>query len=414
MSKEKPMPKMTAETTRPKGGVPRGLSVTGPILFSYGFRPFFLGGAIWACAAMVIWIAAVSGNIEIGGSYGPRAWHAHEMLFGFGSAIVAGFLLTAVPNWTGRLPVSGRPLMGLFLLWCSGRIAMLVPDAMGVLPSVLLESAFLPTMLVVCVREIVAGRKWADLKVVAGLGALTLANLCFHYETIAADGPDYSERLALGGLTMMIVVVGGRMLPSFTRNWLSKAGRTEFPVPYNKFDLVTIVLTIPAFASWVVSPESFATTITAAVAAVLHVVRLWRWRGWTTALEPLVLILHLAYAFVPIGLAAISASAAGLLDGTAAIHVLTVGTVASMMLGVMTRVTRGHTGRQLTASTTTCVSYAAIVLCALVRPAAAAVPEYATIVYALAAVLWVGAFALYLIEYGPMLIARRKPSARST
>ena len=109
---------------RPKGGIPRGLSATGPVLFSYGFRPFFLGGAIWACTVMVLWILALSGRIDIGGDYGAMAWHGHEMLFGFASAIVAGFLLTAVPNWTGRLPVSGPPLAWLFLLWVIGRVAL--------------------------------------------------------------------------------------------------------------------------------------------------------------------------------------------------------------------------------------------------------------------------------------------------
>lgn len=407
------MSQTSAETIRPKGGIPRGLSATGPILFSYGFRPFFLGGAVWAFVAMAVWIAAVTGHIDVGGGYGAGAWHAHEMLFGFGSAIVAGFLLTAVPNWTGRLPVSGPPLAALFALWCGGRMALLAPDIMGVVPSVLVEVAFLPTMLAVCVREIVAGRKWADLKVVAGLGTLTLANICFHYETIFADGADHSERLALAGLTMMIIVVGGRMLPSFTRNWLNKAGRTDFPVPYSKFDLATIVLTIPVLAAWVVAPGSLVTAGAAAVAAVVHAIRLWRWRGWTTSREPLVFVLHLAYALVPVGLAAISASAAGMLDYTAAIHVLTVGTVTSMMLAVMTRATRGHTGRELVASRTTCASYAAIFLCALIRPAAAAAPDHATMFYGLAAVLWMSAFGLYLFEYGPMLVARRKPSART-
>jgi uncharacterized protein involved in response to NO len=407
------MSQITTQNTRPKGGIPRGLSATGPILFSYGFRPFFLGGAVWACLAMVIWIAAVSGKIEIGGEYGARAWHAHEMLFGFGSAIVAGFLLTAVPNWTGRLPVSGPPLMALFLLWCSGRVALLIPDTIGVLPSVLLEAAFLPTMLVVCIREIVAGRKWAELKVIAGLGVLTLANICFHCETIAGDGPNYSQRLALAGLTMMIVVVGGRMIPSFTRNWLNKAGWTDFPVPYNNFDAVVIVLTVPAFLFWVAVPESPLTGGIALVAASLHIVRLWRWRGWTTVDEPVVIVLHLAYGLVPGGLLAIAASAAQVIDTTSAIHVLTVGTVTTMMLAVMTRATRGHTGRELTASRMTCVCFSAIFLCALIRPAAEFAPAYAILGYSVAAVLWIGAFALYLIEYGPMLVARRKPSARA-
>jgi uncharacterized protein involved in response to NO len=406
------MAQAAEEASRRKGGVPRGLSATGPVLFSYGFRPFFLGGAIWACVAMILWIAALSGVIDIGGDYGSRAWHAHEMLFGFTSAIVTGFLLTAVPNWTGRLPVSGRPLMQLFLLWCAGRLALMAPDTFGILPSVLLEGAFLPTMLVICVREVVAGRKWADLKVIGGLGALALANACFHYETIAGDGPDYSERLALAGLAMMIVVVGGRILPSFTRNWLNKAGKTKFPVPYNRFDLAAIALTIPAFALWVLSPEGRLTAGAAILAAVLHAVRLWRWRGWTTAREPLVLVLHTAYALVPIGLAAIAGSALGALDRTSAIHVLTVGTIAAMMLAVMTRATRGHTGRELTASAATCACYVAIFLCALIRPLAAFLPDHTPLVYTAAAALWIASFTLYLAEYGPMLVTRRKPSAR--
>ena len=114
-----------------RGGVPRGLLQTGPVLFSYGFRPFFLGAAIWACVAMLLWIAALAGKVELAGDYGAHAWHAHEMLFGFASAVLAGFLLTAIPNWTGRLPVSGRPLLCLFGLWCMGRAAMLAPGVMS-------------------------------------------------------------------------------------------------------------------------------------------------------------------------------------------------------------------------------------------------------------------------------------------
>jgi uncharacterized protein involved in response to NO len=402
------------ESQNRKGGIPRGLSTTGPVLFSYGFRPFFLGGAAWALVAMVLWSMAMSGLIDVGGDYGARAWHAHEMLFGFTSAVVSGFLLTAVPNWTGRLPVSGPPLISLFLLWAAGRAALLFPGVLGLVPSVLLESAFLPTMLVVCVREIVAGRKWADLKVVAGLGAIAAANACFHYENIAGDGPDLSPRLALAGLTMMIVIVGGRILPSFTRNWLSKAGQTDFPVPYNGFDRNVILLTIPALGSWLFFPDSMATALLAAIAAAAHAARLWRWRGWTTLKEPLVTVLHLAYGFIPLGFAAIAASAAGLMDGTSALHVLTVGTVAMMMMAVMTRATRGHTGRELAASPTTCVSYGALFACALTRPLSAFIPEHLPAIYSLAAILWIAAFALFLAEYGPMLVARRrKPIGQS-
>jgi uncharacterized protein involved in response to NO len=405
---ERFMTQSAIETERRKGGIPRGLATTGPVLFSYGFRPFFLGGATWACLAMVLWIAAVSGNLEIGGDYGAVAWHAHEMLFGFTSAIVAGFLLTAVPNWTGRLPVSGTPLVLLFLVWCLGRAVMLAPGMLGIMPSALIEATFLPTMLVVCVREIIAGKKWADLKVVGGLGALAVANICFHFEVIRDGGPDRSVRLALAALTMMIVIVGGRMIPSFTRNWLNKRGRTDFPVPYNKFDLLTIVVAVTALACWLAAPDSGYTAAIASAAAVAHLARLWRWRGWTTASEPLVLVLHLSYAFVPLGFLAVAASACDALDTAAAIHVLTVGTVTSMMLAVMTRATRGHTGRELAASRPTSVAYCAVFACAFIRPATAGFPEQHTLIYGLAGILWIGAFSLYLAEYGPMLAARRR------
>ena len=393
---------------RRTGGIPRGLSRTGPILFSYGFRPFFLGGAAWAVIAMAIWIAAISGRIDIGGDYGAVGWHAHEMLFGFATAVLAGFLLTAVPNWTGRLPVSGWPLAWLFALWCLGRIAMLFPDLIGIMPAAAIDFLFLPTLLFICIREIVAGRKWRDLKIVGGLLALTVANLCFHYETIIEGGPDVASRLAVAAYVVLVVIVGGRMIPSFTRNWLNRFGRTDFPVPYNSFDTATIVFSVVALASWVIAPEEAVTGGLALFAAILQTARLVRWRGWTTFPEPLVTVLHAAYAFVPLGFAAIGAAAFGLMDQVSAMHVLTIGTIATMMLAVMTRATRGHTGRELTASRTTSIAYAALILCALTRPLGALAPDYTHIVYAASALLWLAAFGLYLVEYGPMLVARRR------
>ena len=168
-------PPVSPSVSRP---VPRGLSRTGPVLFSYGYRPFFLGGALWAIAAMGLWIAAITGHITIAETYGAPNWHAHEMLFGFASAVLAGFLLTAVPNWTGRLPVSGWPLAGLFALWCAGRIALLASDTIGVAVAATIDALFLPVLLAICTREVVAGRKWKDLKVPVSYTHLTLPTIC--------------------------------------------------------------------------------------------------------------------------------------------------------------------------------------------------------------------------------------------
>jgi uncharacterized protein involved in response to NO len=391
----------SAATRKP---VPRGLSRTGPVLFSYGFRPFFLGAGLWAMVAMILWIGALTAGFDIWGDYGALHWHAHEMLFGFSSAVLAGFLLTAVPNWTGRLPVSGRPLVLLFGTWCAGRLALLLPDAIGAMPAAVADSFFLPLLLFICAREIVAGRKWKDLKVLVVLAALSAGNILYHVEVLAAGHPDVSVRLAISAYVGMVMLIGGRIVPSFTRNWLSKAGKTQFPAPYGMFDSFAIVLSVAALVGWVAFPDHPNTALAAFVAVALQAARLSRWKGLTTFPEKLLFILHVGYGFVPLGFAAIGLAALGQVDSTSALHVLTVGTIAVMMLAVMTRATRGHTGRVLTASRTTILSYSSLVLSALLRPLAGFLPDYAHDLYAASGTLWIVAFALFLIEYGPMLL----------
>ncbi|UDF32422.1 UNVERIFIED_ORG: NnrS family protein (plasmid) [Roseateles sp. XES5] len=388
--------------------VPRGLSRTGPVLFSYGFRPFFLGGALWAIAAMALWIAAITGRIELAGDYGAPNWHAHEMLFGFASAVLAGFLLTAVPNWTGRLPVSGWPLAGLFGLWCAGRIALLATDEIGLVAAAVIDGLFLPVLMAICTREVVAGRKWKDLKVLGGLLALSLANAVFHVAVIEGGHDHLAIRLAVAAYVVLVTIVGGRIVPSFTRNWLNKFGRTDFPVPYNGFDTVAILAGVAAFAVWVAVPEHPVTVGLGLAAAVLHCIRLHRWRGWTTAPEKLLVILHVAYAFVPLGFFAIALNALNVLEERSVLHLLSVGAIACMMLAVMTRASLGHTGRVLAASRLTMAAYAALILCALVRPLGEILPEMSQHIYGAAGLLWIAAFGLFCLEYAPILARKRR------
>ncbi|MFB9947944.1 NnrS family protein [Rhizobium puerariae] len=391
-----------------RGGIPRGLSPTAPVIFSYGFRPFFLSAGLWAIATMLLWIGSLAGVVEMADSYGAVHWHAHEMLFGYASAVLAGFLLTAVPNWTGRLPVSGWPLVFLFLVWIAGRLALLLSDYVGDLTAVLVDSVFLPLLLFICVREVIAGRKWKDLKVIGGLLALSAANTLFHLEVITGQHPALGIKLALSAYIAMILVVGGRIIPSFTRNWINKTGRTDFPTPYDRFDTAAILCGVAALAAWVVVGDGSFVAVIAGLAAVMHAARLVRWRGWTTTAEMLVTILHVAYLFVPMGFLAIGLAALGLFDETSAIHVLSVGTVTTMMLAVMTRASRGHTGRVLTASGTTVASYAAMVLCAILRPSAPLFPEHLNAIYALAGLAWLLSFGLFVMEYAPMLTRVRR------
>ncbi|MBW9073827.1 NnrS family protein [Agrobacterium deltaense] len=400
---------LTQGRSRPKGGIPRGLARTGPVIFSYGFRPFFLGGALWAIVAMVLWIAVLSGFIDIGGDYGAPNWHAHEMLFGFASAVLAGFLLTAVPNWTGRLPVSGKPLVWLFALWCAGRLFLLVPDQVGVVTAAAVDGLFLPALLAICAREVIAGRKWKDLKVLGGLLALSVANIVFHVAAIGGDHSQMATRLAVSAYTVLVIIVGGRIVPSFTRNWLNRFGRTDFPVPYNGFDTAAILIGIAALAVWTIEPESIVAVPTALLAAFMHAVRLIRWRGWTTWPEQVLVVLHVAYAFIPVGFITMALAALDVMDTRSVLHVFTVGVIGCMMLAVMTRASLGHTGRKLAASRVTIAAYVALIACALLRPAAEFFPGAMMHLYACSALFWIVGFGLFCVEYGPILTRERKP-----
>lgn len=387
---------------------PRGMSREGLVIFSYGFRPFFLAAAIWAIISIDIWAAFLTLGLPVATDYGPLYWHAHEMLFGFAPAILAGFLLTAIPNWTGRLPIAGRPLMCLFALWSLGRIAMLCSGVIGVAPAAAIDALFLPAMLVLSAREVVAGKKWKDLKVVAGLVVLSAANLLFHIQAIVGNGPDVSIRLGLGAYVLLVTIVGGRILPSFTRNWINQFGRTDFPVPYNRFDATSIIMGAISLAIWSFAPQSLVSGALGLLAAGLNMARLVRWRGWTTWPEPIVFILHAAFAFVPLGFAAIALEAVGLPE-LVVLHVFAIGGVSLMMLAVMTRASRGHTGRKLKAGLITNVSYFLLAAVALVRPTAELLPGYGGVIVLLAAIGWTAAFGLFVYEHTGMLCMGRKP-----
>lgn len=390
--------------------IPRGLKQDGAALWSYGFRPFFLGGAVWAAAAMALWIAALIHGLPLGGDLGAPLWHAHEMVFGFAPAVLAGFLLTAIPNWTGSLPLSGRPLMGLVAVWAAGRVAMAGAGIIGLPLAALIDAAFLPALLAIAAREIVAGRKWNDLKVLAGCAAVMAGNIGFHAAALAGGDPQAWLRAALSGYVVLVLIIGGRIIPSFTRNWLNQRGAGRMPVPFNRFDMGVIAWSAGALAAWTLAPGSRVAILAALVAAGLNAARLARWRGWAVRAEGLLLVLHGAYAFVPLGFGAIAAAGAGWLLPVSALHVLTVGVIATMMLAVMTRATRGHTGRALTASRLTGAAYLCLFAAALARPLADLTGAMGLM--EASGLLWIAGFGLFVAEHAPMLVrVRRQPRA---
>jgi uncharacterized protein involved in response to NO len=378
-------------------------------LFSYGFRPFFLGAAVWAITALAIWIGSLQGRLALAPGYGALPWHGHEMLFGYGSAVVAGFLLTAVPNWTGRLPVAGVRLMALFALWCLGRVALLATGVTGATAAAAIDSLFLPCLLIVMGREIIVGENWRNLMPLALIAIFAIANIAFHAEVLTAGAPGYGLRAGVAALVALIVLIGGRITPSFTHNWLFRAGSPVLPAPFGLFDKIALVVTGIALAAWIAVPGTMVTAWLFLVATAILSVRLWRWKGTYTWREPLLLVLHVGYAFVPLGflLAAMSMLTPQFLAGTAALHAWTVGAVGLMTLGVMTRATRGHTGHALTASSMTVASYGAMIAAALMRIAAGFFPQAYMRLIELAGAAWMVAFALFLVEYAPMLLGPR-------
>lgn len=383
----------------------------GPALLSFGFRPFFLFGAVWAGLAMPVWILVLSGAVDLPSRFGPVDWHAHAFLFGYLGAIVAGFLLTAVPNWTGRLPVVGWQLGGLFALWVAGRLAVLVSAALPVWAAPVLDLAFPVGLGAMILREIVAGKNWRNLMVLGLLAVFAGANLLFHLEALrgeaAAQG--YGLRLGLAAAVMMIGVIGGRIVPSFTRNWLAKAGVEARPSPpMQRFDKLVLLASVGVLAIWVLRPEGVLTGSALGVFGLLHFVRLARWQGHRTGREPLLAVLHVAYGFVPMGALVMGVAAVwpGALSAGGAQHVWMAGAIGLMTLAVMSRATLGHTGRALTAGPGTMAVYAAVVASVAARLAAGVWPEMW--LYHLSAAAWMLAFLGFAVLYGPALMREKK------
>lgn len=391
-----------------RSAVPRGIKTDGWPILSYGFRPFFLGAGIWAIVAMALWLGNLILGWSVGGKYGAANWHAHELLFGYATAALAGFMLTAVPNWTGRLPVSGAPLLILVCLWVAGRIAMLSTSYIGLVPAVMIESTFLPLLGAIAAREVGAGHNWKNLHIVFGVGLLTLTNILFHLAAISQEPPGFAYRFSISIWLMLIMLIGGRLAVSFTHNWLARNGKAETPKSFGPFDRVAIVTTLVALGFWVVWPDDVLISLPLGVAGVLQSIRVWRWKGWLAWSEPLVWVLHTSYLFVPLGLFCLAAAATDWIGHVAALHTLTAGAIACMTLSVMSRVTRGHTGSPLSASLATLIAYIALIGAALARPFADLLPNhYATLISA-SGLLWFLAYVLFLTEYAPMLISKRQ------
>jgi uncharacterized protein involved in response to NO len=384
--------------------IPRRQPYAGPALLSYGFRPFFLLGSIWAGIEILVWLPILHGELSFATAFSPRDWHVHELLFGYVPAIVAGFLLTAIPNWTGRLPLQGSPLAGLVLAWLAGRGAVTLSGEIGWLGAAAIDGAFLLLMALAVLREIVAGKNWRNLKIAALLGLLAAGNIAFHLEAHFQGIALYSTRFGIAVVLLMIMVIGGRIIPSFTRNWLMRRPPGRMPAPFGSFDQACIVLSACCLALWAFAPDEETTGATMILAGVLNLVRLGRWAGHRTGADRLVLVLHAGYAFVPAGFVLGGLAAFDVLSPSAGIHAWTAGAIGLMTLAVMSRASLGHTGRALVASPGLQAVYAAAAVAAVARICA----EWHGVLMYVAAAAWVAAFLGFAALYGPSLSRRTR------
>lgn len=386
--------------------------------FSYGFRPFFLGAAVYAVLLMSVWllwvVTAGAGQgaqwLPVAGS--PYAWHAHEMVYGFAAAAVAGFLLTAVPNWTGTLPLSGAPLVVLFAVWISGRAALALSGFLPAWIAAGIDILFIPLLGGTAARQLFTKPAVKNLIFLVFLGVLALGNIVFHLGTlgIVPIDPLAIVRAALLMVAALIAIIGGRIIPAFTHNWLHLNG-VAGPMP-RRIGWID-ALSVFSIATYALLQASGGPSIlvgsVALVAAVINAVRLSLWRGWATRHAPIVWVLHFGYAWMVAGLLLGAASSlTGSIPAAAASHAIGTGAIGTMIMGVMSRAALGHTGRPLVAPQTIVLSYILVSLAALLRVAGPlAAPQFLTIEYTMAGIAWIAAFGLFAAVYGPILTTPR-------
>ena len=396
--------------------MPRSRRHAGPALLGHAFRPFFLAGAAWAALATIAWLPMSFGEIDAPGHFAPLDWHVHEMVHGYLAAVMAGFLLTAVANWTGRLPLRGAPLALLLAAWMAGRVAMAASAAIGPLATAIADLSFLALLAGAVAREVVAGRNWRNLAPVAVLLLFLVANAEFHLAAAAGRPTELARRLSVAAAILLVVLFGTRIIPSFTRNWLSRARPGRMPAPHSALDRAAAAACVMALGAWTLAPGSSLAAALMLAAATATAIQLSRWAGERTARERLLAILHVGYAFVPLGflLGGAATLAPGHVPPSAGIHAWTAGAIGTMTIAMMTRVSRGHTGRALAADTRTEAIYLLVLAAAIARIVAAFAPDHGFALLHVAAGAWALAFLLFAFAYGPMLLRPRADAPRAS
>jgi uncharacterized protein involved in response to NO len=371
-------------------------------LWNLGFRPFYLMASIFSAFSVLLWAAQFSGYLSPAYLRGS-IWHGHEMLFGYTTAVIAGFLLTAVRAWTNQPTSSGVPLMALAALWVCGRVLVLTPFAMT---AALVNAAFPVAVAVAIAIPLLRSRNVRNYFFVVLLVLMGVLIFAVH---LALQGrfelsPRVGLQLALDVVLFIMVVMGGRVIPMFTNNGVPGANATRHSL-VEKFALGTIIL---LFAADLLQVPQTVIAVIASISALAHGVRLYLWKPWRTLATPLVWILHAAYAWIVVHLALRGLCAMELLAGSYAAHAFTVGAVGGLTLGMMTRTARGHTGRPLIADGFELIVFLLIQVAAVVRVfGGIAWPRLYMVSIQLSGLLWAAAFSLYAVRYWPVLTRPR-------
>ena len=379
-------------------------------LFRYGFRPFFLAAGLAALLLVPWWAAALAWGVPLGTSWPAALWHGHEMLFGFIVAAVAGFLLTAVPSWTGARGFAGWPLVLLAGLWLTGRIGVSASAGLPLPVVAALDLSFLPALAGFVLVPLVRARN-RNSPLLAVLLTLWLTNVAFYWGLTHGDSIFARHALLVGIdiVLLLVTVIGGRIVPAFTSSALKQQGIGISLRAWRGMTPLAVGVMVVAVICDLFRPESVAAGAVALAAGVIQAVRLAQWRMLRTLRTPIVWVLHVAYLWLPVGL---------VLKGLALIfalalaayylHALTIGAAALMIMAVMTRASLGHTGRPLVVSGATAYAYGLLAAAAVVRVFGPALLPLAYVkIVVLAAALWAVAFGIYLWGYTPMLIAPR-------
>jgi uncharacterized protein involved in response to NO len=382
---------------------------SGFALFEYGYRPFFLLAALHGVVLVPIWVAAVFGWLALPVEM-EVSWHAHEMVYGFAAAGLAGFMLTAVPNWTGAPPLRGAPLAGLALLWLVGRLAMTLPAVFPPQVGAGIDLAFIPALVLGIIGPLVAARKAHNLMLLIPLAVFWIGDWMMQaqFTGIGEGTAGTGSRIGIDVMLLMITVIGGRIIPTFTTNALHASGSSVGAISVPLVDRSAIAAMALLIIVEAVTEMSVMTGVVALVAAVLNAIRLAGWRGERTLRSPILWILHLGYLWLIVGLALKAAAAlSDMVPDSAALHALTVGAIGTMLLAVMSRAALGHTGRPLNAHALTVGAYVLISVAAVLRVAAALIPTAYMDLLIASGITWAVGFALFLCVYAPILVMPR-------